>query len=41
MAIKIQFVNLIIPIKKINESNFEGGFEALIKKYESSIGRSV
>ena len=41
MAIKIEFVNLIIPIEKINQSNFEGGFEALLKKYEHLIGRAI
>ena len=41
MAIKIEFVNLIIPIEKINNSNFEGGFDTLIKKYENLIGRAV
>lgn len=30
MAIKIEFVNLIIPIDKINKSNFDGGLDALI-----------
>ncbi len=41
MAIKIEFVNLIIPIEKINKSNYIGGFDALIKKYEPFIGTSV
>lgn len=41
MAIKIEFVNLIIPIEKIKESKFEGGFDELIKKYEHLIGRAI
>ena len=41
MAIKIEFVNLIIPIEKINRSNFEGGFDAVIKKYEHLIGHAI
>lgn len=41
MAIKIEFVNLIIPIEKINESNFEGGFDGVVKKYEHLIGRAI
>lgn len=41
IAIKIEFVNLIIPIEKINKSNFKGGFDALIKEYEHLIGRVV
>jgi hypothetical protein len=41
MAIKLEFVNLIIPIEKINNSKLEGGFNTIIKKYENSIGKSV
>ena len=41
MAIKIEFVNLIIPIDKINKSNFDGGLDALLKKYDHLIGKAV
>jgi hypothetical protein len=41
MAIKIEFVNLIIPIDKIHKSNIEGGFDALINKYDNLIGSAV
>jgi hypothetical protein len=41
MALKIESVNLIIPIDKINKSKFEGGFNALIEKYEHLIGKAV
>lgn len=41
MAVRIEFVNLIIPIQKINESMFEGGFDKFIKKYEFLIGKAV
>lgn len=41
MAVKLEFVNLIIPIKNINNSKFEGGFQALIDEHRNSIGYSV
>jgi len=41
MAVKLEFVNMIIPIEKINQSTFDGGFEALVEKYKHVIGRAV
>lgn len=41
MAIRIEFVNLIIPIERINNSQLEGGFKSVINKYKNAIGRSV
>jgi hypothetical protein len=41
MAIKIEFVNLIIPIEKINNCKLNGGFNTIIKKHENSIGKTV
>lgn len=41
MAIKIEFVNLIIPIENINRSTFEGGFEKHLEEFEGLIGGPV
>ena len=41
MAIKIEFVNLIIPIQKINSSKLEGGFGSIVEKYKNNIGSAV
>lgn len=41
MAILIEFVNLIIPIEKINQSNLEGGFDTIKKEYDHLIGKAV
>jgi hypothetical protein len=41
MAIEIEFVNLIIPIEKINQSSIDGGFEAYLKENEDLIGKTI
>lgn len=41
MAIKIEFVNLIIPIENINRSTFEGGFEKHLEEFKGLIGGPV
>ena len=40
MAIKIEFVNLIIPIENINRSTFEGGFEKHLEEYKDLIAKA-
>lgn len=41
MAIRLEFVNLIIPIGRINNSSLEGGFAGYIKDKEEYIGKYI